>query len=77
MANSISIHFRPVETKITEAQYNESGVLYRIETKVKFFTDEAMTKFAYEKDFIFDSVPYEPSWDGILGELYQLITKNI
>lgn len=54
MSNSIAIHFRPVETKITEAQYNESGVLYNIETKVRFFTDEAMTKLAYEKEFRFE-----------------------
>lgn len=77
MSNALSIHFRPVETKISEAQYNESGALYRIETKVKFFTDEAMTKLAYEKDFVFDSVPYDTSWDGLLGSLYALIQKEL
>jgi hypothetical protein len=77
MSNTLSIHFRPVETKITEAQYNAELVLYRIETKVKFFTDPEMTKLAYERDFVFDSVPYNPTWDGILGDIYALITKSI
>lgn len=77
MPNSISVHFRPVETKITESLYDSTGAFYRIETKVKFFTDEAMTKLAYGRDFVFENVPYELTWDWILAELYELITKNI
>lgn len=76
MPTSIPLFFRPISTSITEAQYNESGILYNITTTVRFFTDEAMTKFAYEKVFSFEGVPYESTWDGILGELYSLIIKN-
>lgn len=77
MSNTLPVYFRPVSTSITEAQYNESGILYNITTTVRFFTDEAMTKLAYEKVLSFEGVPYEPEWDGLLGSLYELITKNI
>lgn len=77
MSNTLSVHFRPVSTSITEAQYNESGILYNITTTVRFFTDEAMTKLAYEKTFSFEGVPYEAEWDGLLWSLYELITNNI
>ena len=77
MGNSISLYFRPVETKITETQNNDAGIYYTIETKVRFFTDEAMTKVAYEKDFVFERVQYNRDWDGILSDIYILVNQSI
>lgn len=58
MPNSISVHFRPVETKITESLYDSTGAFYRIETKVKFFTDEAI-EILYSKMFLMSSLRIE------------------
>ena len=67
MPNSISVHFRPVETKITESLYDSTGAFYRIETKgafyrietkVKFFTDEAI-EILYSKMFLMSSLGIE------------------
>lgn len=58
-------YFRPVETKIVEQNYSEVP-LYRVETKVNFYSDEAMSKLSHQKDLVFENVPYNDGWAGIL-----------
>lgn len=75
MPVSKQFYFRPISTKFTETQYWTEWIFYKVETTVRFFTDEAMTKFSHEKEMTFEQVPYNPTWDGTLGDVYTLIIQ--
>lgn len=76
MPASISLYFRPVDTYIKEISRDNGIPKYQIVTTVNFYTDEAMTSFAYSKQYTFDNIEYTSEWDGILNTLYSLITSN-
>lgn len=76
MPASKQYYFRPVETKIIEVSYNPVP-MYRVECKVNVYSDAEMIKFSYSKDVAFDNVPYSPTWDGILSDIYTLINTAL
>jgi len=76
MSASISLYFRPVDTFIKETSRTQEWVFYQIVTTVNFYTDEAMLNLAYTKQYTFDNVPYNSSWDWILQDLYTLVKSS-
>lgn len=77
MPASVPLYFRPIDTFIKEVSRENDIVLYQIVTNVNFYTDELMTNLAYSKQYTFNDVPYNETWDGILGEIYGLIIQNV
>ena len=76
MPATTNFYFRPTSITISEHSYGETPT-YRIHALVSFFYDEEMTKPSHNREFDFENVTLNPSWETSLGDVYSLILKNL
>jgi len=61
--------YKVIEINILET----SKLIYTFKCRVQFFYDEEMTKIENEKEYVFENIEYNPTWDWILWYIYNLI----